>query len=123
LAFLEQQRDALRITTFGLTEEQARATPSASALSIGGLVKHVARVERYWIVSMVMQRELPIEWRVTDWAAEHRLLDGESLAGALEKYAAVAKETEEIVRGIPDLHQAVPIPQDVPWFPKDVKNW
>src|SRR3954447_16124937 len=78
LAFLEQQRDALRIIAFGLTEEQARATPSASALSIGGLIKHVARVERYWIVSMVMQRELPPEWQATDWAAEHRLLGWET---------------------------------------------
>ena len=30
LAFLEQQRDALRITAHGLTDEQAHAAPSAS---------------------------------------------------------------------------------------------
>jgi uncharacterized damage-inducible protein DinB len=123
LAFLEQQRDALRITAFGLTEEQARATPSVSALSIGGLIKHVARVERHWIVETTMQQRLPDEWQVTDWAAEHRLLEHETLAGALEIYAEVAKETEAIVRSIPDLGRPVPVPRDAPWFPKDVENW
>src|SRR5690242_5867507 len=123
LAFLEQQRAALRISAFGLTEEQARATPSVSALSIGGLIKHLARVERHWIVRVMMQRELPPEWTPTDWAAEYRLLEGETLAGALGTYAMVARETEEIVGGLPDLDLPVPVPQDAPWFPKDVKSW
>jgi len=123
LAFLEQQRDALRISAFGLTDEQARATPSASSLSIGGLIKHLARVERHWIVETMMQRTLPAEWQVTDWAAEHRLLDGETLAWALETYAEVAKETEAIVREIDDLDRPVPVPRDAPWFPKDVEHW
>ena len=42
LAYLAQQRDALRIVAHGLTDDQARATPSVSTLSIGGLIKHVA---------------------------------------------------------------------------------
>jgi uncharacterized damage-inducible protein DinB len=123
LAFLEQQRDALRISAFGLTEEQARATPSVSALSVGGLLKHLARVERHWIVRVMMQRELPPEWTPTDWAAEYRLLDGETLAWALDTYAMVAKETEAIVRALPNLDLPVPVPQDAPWFPKDVAHW
>ena len=34
---------------FGLTDEQARATPSVSALSIGGLIKHVTGVPEGWM--------------------------------------------------------------------------
>ena len=30
----------------GLTDEQARATPTVSALSIGGLIKHVTGMQR-----------------------------------------------------------------------------
>ena len=56
LGYLAQQRDALRIAAFGLTDEQARATPSASSLSVGGLIKHVASTERGWI-DMVLQRQ------------------------------------------------------------------
>jgi uncharacterized damage-inducible protein DinB len=123
LAFLAQQRDALRISAVGLTEDQARATPSASSLSVGGLIKHLARVERHWIVRVMMQRDLPPEWTPTDWEAEYRLLDGETLAWALGTYAAVATETEQIVQALPDLDRPVPVPQDAPWFPKDVKHW
>ncbi|HEX3980448.1 MAG TPA: DUF664 domain-containing protein, partial [Acidimicrobiales bacterium] len=48
LAYLAQQRHVLTLTAYGLTDEQARAVPSASELSVGGLIKHVDQVERYW---------------------------------------------------------------------------
>ena len=35
LAYVEQQRYGIRLTAFGLTDEQARATPTKSALSVG----------------------------------------------------------------------------------------
>jgi hypothetical protein len=41
-----------RYWAHGLTDDQARATPAASALSIGGLIKHVADMERGWIDSV-----------------------------------------------------------------------
>jgi hypothetical protein len=41
LRYVEQQLDAIRAATLGLTEDQLRATPCTSSLSIGGLVKHV----------------------------------------------------------------------------------
>ncbi|WP_191892443.1 mycothiol transferase, partial [Streptomyces griseoaurantiacus] len=40
LTFLDRQRVALRATLNGLTEEQARSTPSASSLSLAGLLRH-----------------------------------------------------------------------------------
>lgn len=49
LAYLAQQRLALRLSAYGLTDDQARATPTASPLSVGGLIKHVARAERGWM--------------------------------------------------------------------------
>lgn len=122
LAFLAQQRDALRIAAHGLTEEQAWATPSASALSIGGLVKHAARCERGWIVGTMMQRDLG-EDAHRDWEAEFRREEGDTLAGWLERYAQVARETEAIVAEIEDLGQPVTVPRDAPWFPQDVEFW
>ena len=47
LAFLAQQRDGLRFAVHGLTDEQAASRPTASALSLAGLLKHVAQAERY----------------------------------------------------------------------------
>ena len=120
LAFLAQQRDALRIAAHGLTDEQAAATPSASALSLAGLIKHAARTERGWMVEIVARRELP---EPQDYMAGFRLEAGETLADVLDLYAAVAAETEAIVAAIADLGQPVPVPRDAPWFPKDVEAW
>jgi hypothetical protein len=55
LSYLAQQRYVLRLAAHGLTDEQARATPTVSKLSVGGLIKHAAAVERNWM-SMVLQR-------------------------------------------------------------------
>src|SRR5512134_1593798 len=56
LAFLEQQRLVLRLSAYGLTDDQARATPTVSRLTVGGLLKHAAAVERRWMET-VLQRE------------------------------------------------------------------
>src|SRR5215204_5804687 len=77
------------------------------AISLGGLIKHVANTERHWIVGTMMQQPLPD--RSGNWGDDFRLLDGETLAGALALYDEVAQETERIVAGIEDLGRAVPV--------------
>lgn len=119
LAYLAQQRLALRATVHGLTDEQARATPSASGLSLGGLIKHAAQCERGWVAGIIANR-LPETGR--DWEAEFQLQEGETLAWALALYDEVAKETEAIIAEIPDLGQPVPVPP-APWYPKNVTFW
>jgi hypothetical protein len=124
LAYLHQQRDALRIAAYGLTDEQARATPTASALSVGGLIKHAASTERGWI-DMVLQRQTAPDGDNTedDYLANFRLAADETLTDVIDRYAEVATETESVVAGIADLNQPVPVPQGVPWFPDDVEAW
>jgi uncharacterized damage-inducible protein DinB len=120
LAYLAQQRQLLRIAVHGLTEEQARATPSASTLSLGGLVKHVALTERGWIDTMLQR---PGQRSADDYMAAFVLRPDESLAGVLDLYAGVARQTEEEIAAIADLGQPVPVPKGVPWFPADVEAW
>jgi uncharacterized damage-inducible protein DinB len=124
LAYLHQQRDALRIAAYGLTDEQARATPTASALSVGGLIKHAASTERGWI-DMVLRRQTAPDGDNTedDYLANFRLAADETLTDVIDRYAEVATETESVVAGIADLNQPVPVPQGVPWFPDDVEAW
>ncbi|MBV9282067.1 MAG: DinB family protein [Chloroflexi bacterium] len=119
LAYLAQQRHILRIAAYGLSDEQARETPARSALSIGGLIKHVALTERNWI-NMVLQRG-----RASDdaYLAGFRLGPDETLASVLKLYDEVADETERTIAAIPDLGQPVPVPKGVPWFPSDVEAW
>jgi uncharacterized damage-inducible protein DinB len=124
LAYITQQRDGIRNAAYGLTDEQARLTPSASSLSLGGLIKHVADMEEGWI-DMVLQRDrgASVEHRQSSYERAFRLGPDETLAQVLARYEQVAQETEAVVAGIADLGQAVPVPQGVPWFPEDVEAW
>ncbi|MGK4581566.1 DinB family protein [Kitasatospora sp. HPMI-4] len=120
LAFLDAQRGAIRRAAFGLTEEQAVATPTASSLSVAGLVKHVARCERSWIRGVLLDDERAMI-APDQWADEHRLLEGETLAGWLLEYEAVAAETEEIIQGLPGLEVDAALPT-APWFPPNSRR-
>ncbi|MGH8933923.1 MAG: DinB family protein [Egibacteraceae bacterium] len=120
LGYLAQQRDVLRIAAYGLADDQARATPTASALSVGGLIKHCAYVERGWI-DQVLRR--PGNRSVEEDESDLRLDPDETLASALARYDEEARHTKAVVGGIADLGQAVPVPRDIPWFPKDIEAW
>jgi uncharacterized damage-inducible protein DinB len=119
VTYLAQQRLLLHIAAYGLNDDQARQTPTVSALSVGGLIKHLTAVEERWM-DLVLQRER--ESAPYDYQANFHLGPDETLAEALDRYAAVAAETEAIVAGI-DLDQPVPVPQGVPWFPSDIDAW
>jgi hypothetical protein len=120
LAYLAQQRDVIRIAAYGLTDEQARMTPTPGPLSVGGLVKHAATTERGWI-DIVAQRRRGDESQ-DDYEANFRLGPDETLADVFALYDEIAKETESTLAGI-DMSQAVPVPQGVPWYPDDVDAW
>jgi uncharacterized damage-inducible protein DinB len=112
LHFLAQQRDALIAAAFGLTEDEARSTPTVSALSVAGLLKHAANTERGWIVgTMLGQFEA-----ARDWQGEFVAGPDVTVADLVDRYRAVAAETEAIVLGLDDLELPVPAP-DAPWFP------
>jgi hypothetical protein len=122
LAYIDQQRDGLRYAAYGLTENQARLSPTKSALSVGGLVKHVTAVERSWIDTMLQRPQKPTDEGVDDYEAGFRLAPDETLAAALADYDAAARETAEAVASV-GLDDAVPVPKGVPWFPDDVDSW
>jgi uncharacterized damage-inducible protein DinB len=119
LGFLAQQRRVLKAAAHGLSEEQLRIVPSVSALSVGGLLKHVAHTERGWVDTMLRR---PSTGTAQDYGAEFQLTPDDSLESLLAGYDQVAAETELAVAGIADLGQAVPVP-DAPWFPKDLTAW
>jgi len=122
-AYLAHQRHLVRVAAHRLSDEQARLAPTAGTLSIGGLVKHLAQVERNWMDTVLQRRRLPMEQAVETYMDGFRLGPDETLAGALDDYEASARETDEIIAGIDDLGQPVPVPRDAPWFPRDVESW
>ena len=47
VAYLAHQRYVLRLTAYGLSDEQARVVPGPGVLSVGGTIKHVAATEAH----------------------------------------------------------------------------
>ncbi len=119
LEALTTHRNFLRFTVGGLTDEQARQRTAPSELTLGGLIKHVARTEAKWIDFLLTGPEAlapptdPAGYEA--WANDFRLLPEETLAGVLAEYEEVARRTDDLVRTLPDLDASQPLPE-APWF-------
>jgi uncharacterized damage-inducible protein DinB len=59
---LDAQREGLMRKIEGLDDATARQAPTASSLSLLGLVKHAVTWERRWFQGVVAGRELPDGW-------------------------------------------------------------
>ncbi|EGX60358.1 hypothetical protein SZN_08419 [Streptomyces zinciresistens K42] len=121
LQTLAKHRHFLRFTVRDLTDEQAGRRSTASELCLGGLIKHVASTERGWaefIERGPAAMKDASEMTEADFAARtdgFRMLPGETLEGVLAEYEEVARRTDELVAGLPDLNASHPLPQ-APWF-------
>jgi uncharacterized damage-inducible protein DinB len=126
--FLAYQQSAYFAVCSGLTDEQARATPTVSALSVGGLVKHATGLQRTWMARVAAAPGAPpldprpFEEIAKEFADQHVMRPDETLAGLLEAFKAQNAESLRLVQTA-DLNAEVPVPQDIPWFPKDLEAW
>ncbi|WP_205124101.1 DinB family protein [Streptomyces sp. L-9-10] len=134
LAQLATARLTLTNTVRGLSDEQGGERPTASALCLGGLIKHVASMEEQWVRFVVegpsaMRYDLPdgVTWEdfaagaaseFPQWAVDHqndfRMLPGETLGGIIARYERIAARSEEVVASVPDLSATHPLPE-APW--------
>jgi len=119
LESLAAHRGFLRHTVQGITDEQARQRLTVSELTLGGLIKHVAKTEEGWAKFIV---DGPQTMAMTENSyAEHAdgfvLREDETLAEVLAEYEKIASQTDELVRTW-DLDAVQPLPK-APWFPPD----
>ena len=89
LGHLEQNLAGLRAATYGLTEEQARATPCRGDLSIGGLIKHATHVMTSRTERSGDPAAMPDEAGLRAFMSSFALEEGETLAGTLEMFDKV----------------------------------
>ncbi|WP_372492946.1 DinB family protein [Actinoalloteichus caeruleus] len=131
---LAAARAALITTVQGLSDQQLAERPTASALCLGGIVKHVTSAEEEWMNFVLhgpsaLRYELPegVTWddvaagtarEFPQWMIDHQndfqWSPQDTLAGILTRYEQVAARTEEIINGVPDLSTAHPLPE-APW--------
>jgi uncharacterized damage-inducible protein DinB len=119
---LAQHRRLLLHTAQGLTDEQAAAQTTVSSLCVGGIIKHVAAVERQWCRfatdgPAAMAAAWQDEGAMQKYLDGFRMLPGETLSGVIADYQAAAAQTEALLAQLPDLDAVQPLPE-APWFEK-----
>jgi hypothetical protein len=139
LETLRNQRQFLKGTTRDLTDEQANVRSTVSALTLGGLIKHVTEVEQQWARFAVDGPEafageswVDVDWETFEaqgaaalsddvtaaWEAGFSMLPGETLVELIATYDEVAAATDVLVATLPDLDFSHPLPK-APWFQED----
>lgn len=126
--FLNLHQSAFLAVSYGLTDEQARSTPTVSALSIGALVKHATGVQRGWVLRARYAPagppadDRPMAERVAEYQDEYVMRDDETLDQLLQALTTQNAATLRLLDEV-DLDTPVPVPRDAPWFPRDVEFW
>ena len=110
LTFLAHERHVLVIAAYGLTDEQAWSTPTASDLSIAFLLEHMTSTERTW-ASMVRRRRTR-----ADASAPPT-----TLAAVVAAYEDATAATDAVIDGVADFDRAVKVADGTRWAPPDIE--
>jgi uncharacterized damage-inducible protein DinB len=116
---LAKHRQFLRFTTRDLTDDQAAQRTTASELTLGGILKHVAAVERQWARFIVEGPAAMGSWQdegaMQAYRDGFRMLPGETLAGLLDDYDMASRRLDGLLAGLPSLDASQPLPE-APWY-------
>jgi uncharacterized damage-inducible protein DinB len=102
--FLDYQRDTLAMKCAGLTTEQLRARVLApSGLSLLGLVRHLAEVERGWFRNALADEGAPGFWKHPDGSFAEFDVDTADPDEAFEAWHRECAHSRELVAAAPSL--------------------
>ena len=114
-----QQLAQIRTTVHGLTDEQAEATPSASAYSLAELLHHTAEEARSY-AEMLQAAPEPSVGYERAWMTSAE--PGLTLDRRLAAFDEAVTRVREILTSPMDLSALVPVPE-APWFPPELTHW
>lgn len=98
-AFLDFHRATLALKCEGLTDEQLREQSSPpSTLSLLGLVRHMAEVERQWFRRVINGEDLPLIWSATGDYQEAYDASAADRPAAFEAWHAEVEHARRIER-------------------------
>lgn len=103
-AFLDFHRDTLAMKCEGLSDDQLREQSSPpSTLSLLGLVRHMAEVERTWFRRVINGEDLPLVWSDNgDYQAAYDASQA-SVAGAFRAWQDEVEHARRIERAAESL--------------------
>lgn len=96
-AFLDYHRQTVLWKIEGLSDADLRRTMTPSGLTLLGLVKHLAYVERSWFHEDFLGEEISSPWTEEDPDAEFRIEPGETTEEIIAFYKAETESAREIV--------------------------
>lgn len=97
LGFLQFLRETIIAKCSGLNDNQMRANPTVSSISLLGMVKHLTIVERYWFQGVFLDADVDLPWSDADPDGDWRTSESDTSATALELYTAECKISDKIV--------------------------
>jgi len=118
LEALARHRGFLRQTVQGLSDDQARRRTTVSELCLGGIIKHVAAVERRWAEFVVHGPSVlspPSRAAFEAHQATFRMEETDTLTALLAGYDDAARNSDRLVAELPSLDASQPLPA-APWF-------
>ncbi|MCP2345731.1 DinB family protein [Nonomuraea roseoviolacea] len=101
--FLDWQRDTLALKCAGLTGEQLRLRAvEPSGMSLLGLVRHLAHVERAWFRHILCDEDVSYLWgKATNPDADFDDVDEASPEEAFAAWRAEVEHAREVSAGLP----------------------
>ncbi|RNL63236.1 DinB family protein [Nocardioides marmoriginsengisoli] len=124
IGYIAQQQDAFRVVVHGLTDAQAGEVSTVSALTLGGLIKHVTETQEHWLELALAAPSRPAPAdpaAVADYGDGFRYDPEAGLEPLLARFDQVCARVLDAV-ATADLAAPVPVP-DAPWNPKDIDAW
>ncbi|MET1006649.1 MAG: DinB family protein [Propionibacteriaceae bacterium] len=118
LVLLADQRALFKVTVQGITEEQARQQTTVSTLTLGGLLKHLATVERE-IAQMLVDRDENAEMDLAAIGDAYALGDGDTVQEWIEAYDRAGALFDQTIAGVESMDELIPQPT-APWAPERV---
>lgn len=119
LTLLADQRGMLKVTVRNLSQEDARKQTTASDLTLGALLKHVAHGEAQ-CCKVIEERDENSVFDMSSAAEEYVFTADDSLAYWLAEYDRAAARFEGIIAAAESLDEMIPQPT-APWAPE--REW
>jgi uncharacterized damage-inducible protein DinB len=102
-AYLDFHRETLALKCGGLSDDDLRRRTTPSSLSLLGLVRHMAEVERAWFRRVIDAQDVPLVWSPDgDFQVAYDAADADR-AEAFEAWEAEIAIAQDIERAAPSL--------------------
>ncbi len=97
IGFLDYLRATILWKSDGLSDEELRRPHEPSGLTLLGLIKHLAYVERYWFQRTFLGADIEVPWTKEDPDADWRVDPGDTTQAIRDLYRREIDIAKEVI--------------------------